>query len=80
MLNVAVNQLGMRVKITEAYERLGLSMPGADDEVLERMQMMQTGADEISAAARESYGNDWRAMNKREKLAESLTDTALKNG
>ena len=80
MLNVAVNQLGMRVKMTEAYERLGLSMPGADDEVLERMQMMQTGADEISAAARESYGNDWRTMNKREKLAESLTDTALKNG
>lgn len=80
MLDVAINQLGMRVKLTEAYERLGLSIPGGNDEVLERMQQAQSGMDEISAAARESYGNDWRTMQKRETLAESLTDKALKNG
>lgn len=80
MLNVAVNQLGMRVKLTEAYERLGLSMPGANDEVLERMHQTQDGIDEISAAARERYGNDWRSMEQRASLSESLADEVLKNG
>lgn len=80
MLNIAVNQLGLRVKMTEAYERLGLSIPGQNDEVLERIQTNQAGIDEISAAARESYGNDWRAMRQREKLSENLADDAIKNG